>query len=309
MRNPKSIGLLGCGLWGQNILRELLALGARVVVVDPSAEVRSRVVSEGAANALAEVGSLPDVDAIVVATPATTHSQVIETVLGRHVPIFCEKPFTTDLESASRLAQADSRIFVMHLWRYHPGVEALAALARSGDLGPVTWLRTTRLNWVSPRRDIDCIWTLAPHDLSIAQEILGRIPPPRLAVAERLGSVPVGMIGVLEDGVRFVFEVSCRYADKRREVRMHCRDGIAVLPHAEADFIEISRHRDNAPHSVRMPISTETPLRRELQAFLGYLDGGEPPRTSAVESVAIVAALLQLRQLASIDAPCEGLTP
>ena len=89
---------------------------------------------------------------------------------------------------------------------------------------------------------------------------------------------------MLGDGVRFVFEVSSRYADKRREVRLHCRDGVAVLPHGEADFIEITRHSDTGPQSSRMPISAEPPLRRQLRACLDHVRGGPPPRTSASEA-------------------------
>lgn len=300
--DAKTIGLLGCGLWGQNILRDLLALGCRVFVVDPSAEVRARALVAGATAVSAALEQLPVVDGIVVATPATTHAAVIDRVLARCVPIFCEKPFTTDLASAQRLAATDARLFVMHLWRYHPGVEALAALAHSGDLGPVESLRTTRLNWTSPRRDIDCIWTLVPHDLSIALEVFGRLPRPRLALAEWLGTTPVGMLGVCEDlaGGRFVFDVSSRYADKRREVRLHCREGVAVLPSAEADCIEITRNGD-PPCTERLAISRESSLRLELKAFLQYLDGGPSPRTSAPEAAAIVDTLVQLRRMANID--------
>ena len=306
MTDSPHIALLGCGLWGQNILRELLTLGARVVVIDPSEPARRRASQMGAAGAFAELEALPGVDGFVIATPATTHAVAIESILDRGVPIFCEKPFTTDQASAARLAAACPTLFILHLWRYHPGVLALAELARSGALGPVQWLRTTRLNWTSPRRDIDCIWTLAPHDLSIAREILGLLPEPRMALAEWQGETAVGMIGMLGDGVRFVFEVSSRYADKRREVRLHCRDGVAVLPHGEADFIEITRNSDGGPHSSRLPILGEPPLRRELRACLDHVCGGPPPRTSASEAAALVTALVQLRQLAGTDLPHGG---
>ena len=54
---------------------------------------------------------------------------------------------------------------------------------------------------------------------------------------------------MLGDEVRFVFEVSSRYADKRREVNLDCRDGVAVIPHGEADLIEITRHSDDGSQS------------------------------------------------------------
>ena len=136
MPNSPRIALLGCGLWGQNILRELLMLGARVIVIDPSEPARRRASQMGGVGAIAELEALPEIDGFVIATPATTHALAIESILDRRVPIFCEKPFTTDQASAVRLAAACANLFILHLWRYHPGVEALAELAAQRSAGP-----------------------------------------------------------------------------------------------------------------------------------------------------------------------------
>jgi len=278
-------------------------------VVDPGADSRRQAVTLGAAGVFADVDQLPLVDGIVVATPATTHAAVLEAVLDRAIPVFCEKPFTTDLESARRLtAQAGDRLFVMHVWRYHHAIEKMASLARSEELGPVELVRTTRTNWTSPRRDIDYIWTLVPHDLSIALEILGSLPPVRASWGEWRGPEPVGMIGFLEGDARFVFEVSTRYPDKRREVRLHCRNGVAVLPSGKASVLEIVRDAAGPPQVERFLLPDEPPLRRELQAFLDYLNGGPPPRSSAAESLQIMAALVELRRRAGLDAIPRGMS-
>ncbi len=302
---PPTVGLVGCGLWGRLILRDLVALRCAVTVVDPSAEARGRALAGGAVAAVPSLDGAPDPDGWIVSTPAVTHAAVVDALLQRSAPVFCEKPFTVDRASAAALAaRGQGRLFVMHVWRYHPGIEALAALARSGELGPVEWLRTTRTNGPSPRRDIDPVWTLAPHDLSIALAILGRIPEPRCAVAEMHDGRPAGMVAVLGDGPLVVLEVSTRHRGKRREVRLHCRDGVAVLAGGEATHVEIHRGGTDpagepAPPE-RRAVATEPPLLRELRAFVVHLGGGPPPPTDAAEGLAVVEAMVALRALAGI---------
>ena len=183
MSGSARVGLVGCGSWGRYILRDLLSLGCSVSVVARSPESRAR--AEGADTIAGSVAELPEVDGIAIATPTTTHATVIEQALERGVPVFVEKPLTNDPAAADRLAAAaGERLFVMDKWRYHPGVELLRDLARDGSLGAVRGLLTTRIGWGNPHDDVDAAWVLAPHDLSIALEILGELPEARAAVAD-----------------------------------------------------------------------------------------------------------------------------
>ena len=134
MAGGARIGLVGCGTWGQFILRDLLSLGCRVSVVARSAESRTRAV--GADAVVGSLAELPEVDGIVVATPTSTHAEVTEEALACGVSVFVEKPLTDDPVAAEQLAAAaGERLFVMDKWRYHPGVELLAQLAHDGSLG------------------------------------------------------------------------------------------------------------------------------------------------------------------------------
>jgi predicted dehydrogenase len=287
------IGLAGCGRWGRHIVRDLIELGCEVIVADPSDDVRREAREGGAAGVVARVADLPAIDGAVVATPTRTHAAIVEALLAREIPIFCEKPLTADQASASLLAaMAPDHLFVMDKWRYHPGVEMLARIARAGELGPVRGLRTTRVGEAS-RHDVDPIWALAPHDLSIALEILGRLPEPRRAVP----AAATGLIAMLGDDPWMVFEVSGLNQTRRREVQLHCRDGLAVLTDAFSDHVRVIRADGGSEHR---PISAELPLSRELRAFLDHLDGGPAPRSSAREGADIVHAIARLRALAGI---------
>lgn len=298
--------MVGCGQWGHCILMDLVSIGAEVIVADSSQLNRERAAASGAAAAVEGVRDIPAVDAVVVATPTSTHASVIEELLTRGVPIFSEKPLTADPESAERLAaQARDRLFVMDKWRYHPGVEMLGEIARAGELGPVIGLRTTRVGWGHQHADVDGIWTLAPHDLSIALQVMGTIPVPIGAVAEQVGGVPTGLTALLGKSPWLSIEVSVRSPQRRREISLHCRDGIAVLNDAERDRVLVTRNGNMSggvpPSPEIRRISTELPLRRELRAYLDYLAGGPPPVSSAAEGVAIVKALKELRVLSGLD--------
>src|SRR5262245_29859200 len=162
----RTIGLVGCGHWGGLVLRDLVALGSRVVVADIDATVRASAEAVGATTT-SDADALPEVDGLIVATPAVTHAEVVTALLPPGVPLLVEKPFTTNTKDAQRLTQqGGSRIFVGHTWRYHPGVQLLGEIARSGEIGRVVGLRSTRTNWTSPRTDVDSVWNLAPHDLT-----------------------------------------------------------------------------------------------------------------------------------------------
>ena len=298
MAGSARIGLVGCGSWGRFILRDLLTLGCRVSVVARSPE--SRVRAEGADAIVGNVAELPQVDGIVVATPTSTHATVVEQALEHGVPVFVEKPLTDDPDAADRLAAAaDRRLFVMDKWRYHPGVELLAELAR-GSLGTVRGLETTRIGWSNPHDDVDASWVLTPHDLSIALAVLGALPEARAAVADASGAEVAGLVGLLGDSPWLRLEISVRSPDRRREVLLLCEQGVALLADGYSDHVLVRRNDADEPE--RHEISTELPLLRELRAFVEHLQGGPPPRSSAAEGALVVRRIAELRALAGAPA-------
>ena len=183
----------------------------------------------------------------------------------------------------------------MDKWRYHPGVGPCATLRRVGRSARAAH---DAYQLVNEHTDVDAVWILAPHDLAIALEILGRLPEPRAAVGERLDGRAVGIHAVLGEDPWAVLEVSVASPSPRREVRLHCDAGVAVLPDAYSDHLQIIR--SGAPVE-RRAVSTEPPLRRELRAFVDHLGGSAAPRSSAADAAAIVCTLEHLRALAGLD--------
>ncbi len=301
-----SIGLVGCGNWGVHILRDLKSLGCRVHVAAQSEKSKAHAKAKGADSIVASVTELPaGLDGFVIATITTAHALVIEQLLERRAPIFVEKPLTPGVERARRLAEAaPNRIFVMDKWRYHPGVEELARIARSGELGPVKEIRTRRLGWNNPHSDVDAVWILAPHEISIVLEILGSVPPVHGAFAEYSSGAPTGLLGILGQAPRVVIDVSCRRLVRDRSVLVAFERGVATLHDPYSGHILIQRD-PNGDGSSReaaenRAISKEMPLLRELQAFLEHVKGGPPPRSSAAEGLLVVERVAALRQSAGL---------
>jgi predicted dehydrogenase len=294
------VGLVGCGRWGRHILRDLRSLGCAVPVVARSEASRERA-REGGARAIVEhVSQLAGADGIVVATPTTTHAEVLEEALALGVPLFCEKPLAHDAVAASRLAErAPETIFVMDKWRYHPGVRELGAIAREQRLGRVSGIRTVRVGWGNPHDDVDPVWVLAPHDLAIALEVMGAVPRAETAVGLDLDGELAHLEAVLRgDAWWQLLEVSGRSPERTRRVELHCEDGVAVLAGGWDEHVSVFREGAEGPDEELVETPGELPLLAELRAFVAHLAGGPAPRTSVTDGAAIVAAVEELRRLA-----------
>ena len=303
------VGLVGCGRWGRLILRDLLALGARVHVAAPAEDTRRFALAQGAASVVENAQAIPSAAAgFIVATPTATHAEIVEGLIPAGRPIFVEKPLTNSVEAARRIVEAaGTRVFVMDKWRYHPGVEAIAAMARSGELGRLLAINTYRLGWGQVHFDVEAVWTLMPHDLSIALEILGRLPEPTAAWVPVPGRGAGDLIGVLEDAdgtPRVTVQISSSHPLNRRSVVVVGERMAVQLGDAYDDKIAIMEGRPDRPGAAmrERPVGNAMPLQRELAAFLDHLRGGPPPRSSAAEGLLVVERIAALCRLA-------GLTP
>lgn len=292
------IGLVGCGNWGGNILRDLLLLGSRVLVADISAESRNRALKQGVQQVFSCAGELPECDGYVVAVPIPDLAPVCAELLSREKPVFSEKTLCLSMESADELERlgGDRFIFAMHKWHYHPGIETLRQIARSGRIGELKELFSIRHGWVDDFHGGDVFWTMSVHDLTIVEHIFGFIPKEiTLAnVIRDASGVPVSLTAVLGTGPVANLCVNARHPVKVSGVSIHGDKGSAVLQFATDDHITI---RD-ANGEVNMKIDTTFPLYLELKEFVAYLKGGEKPRCGLRAARAVTESLLDLRDKA-----------
>lgn len=187
------VAVVGCGYWGSKHVRVLHSTdGVDQVVLVDAHEVRLRNLARSYPNAPCFTSlraALPHVDAIVVATPPTSHVpialQAIEA--GKHVLV--EKPLAPTSAEARQLitAAADADVLLMtgHTFEYNPAVWKLRELVQSRVLGDVYYLDSARLNLGLYQNDVNVILDLAPHDVSIINYVLGEPPVAVQAWASR----------------------------------------------------------------------------------------------------------------------------
>jgi predicted dehydrogenase len=127
-----------------------------------------------------EVLSSPDIDAVVVATPAITHFDIASRAMAAGKDVFVEKPMTLSLRDAENLVEMAERegrvLMVGHLLEYHPAVNAMRDLLKSGEIGDPYYLYSERVNLGRIRSDENALWSFAPHDVSIILYLLGEEP-------------------------------------------------------------------------------------------------------------------------------------
>ena len=178
-------GVIGWGYWGPKIARNLDSLQQAIVSMVADYDVnRLALLSTGQSSI--KTTTQPedifrsDVDGVVIATPVRTHYRLAKAALlhGKHVLV--EKPLTADVAEAEELVAlaAEQRRILMvgHTFEYNPAVNELRKLVQSGALGKIYCIEAERVNLGLFRSDINVIWDLAPHDISILLYLLGKKP-------------------------------------------------------------------------------------------------------------------------------------
>ncbi len=180
------IGVVGMGYWGPNLVRNLHEVPEAEVVYacDSRAASLSKIAMRyPAVKTTTEFGELladPTLDAVVIATPVSTHYELAKDslVAGKHV--FVEKPMATssaDAEELSQLAhERELTLMPGHTFLYSPPVNVIRALIESGDLGEIYSISTSRVNLGLHQSDVSVAWDLGPHDFSILRYWLGETP-------------------------------------------------------------------------------------------------------------------------------------
>lgn len=192
--SPVKLVLCGLGRWGVHLLRNFLALPqAEVVgVVDTSpqrlAQIRAQFALPDAVRCYDHwpaALAIPGLEAVVVATPASTHYPMIKAALEQGLHVLSEKPMTLDpatSEELCGLAIAQNRqLMVDHTYLFHPVVQAGYDLCQQGSLGELRYAYATRTNLGPVRPDADALWDLAIHDIAILNHWLGQSPTQVLA--------------------------------------------------------------------------------------------------------------------------------
>jgi len=180
------LGVVGYGYWGPNVVRNFSSQAdCRVVAVcdkNPKAlaQVLNRHPAVHATSNLNEVMSSPEIDAVAIVTPVSTHYELAKKALENGKHVFVEKPFTATSAQAEELIELADRknlqIMVDHTFLFNGAVRKIKELVDGEVLGPIYYYDSTRVNLGLFQHDVNVIWDLAPHDLSIIDYLFGLEP-------------------------------------------------------------------------------------------------------------------------------------
>lgn len=181
-----NVALIGCGYWGPNLARNFHQLKtARLVALCDADEVRARALAElyPTVCAVAQVDDLlrdPQIGAVAIATPARTHYDLARRALqsGKHVLV--EKPLAMSAAQCEDLMALASpqrlTLMVGHTFEYNPAVLKIKELIDAGHIGQLYYIYANRVNLGRVQSDVNALWSIAPHDISIALHLLGAMP-------------------------------------------------------------------------------------------------------------------------------------
>jgi predicted dehydrogenase len=200
MSPPTGLAVIGSGYWGPNLVRTALATPALRLkwLCDLDVE-RARAclgpsTTVHATASFDEVLNDSTVAAVAIATPAATHFDLVRSALeaGKHVLV--EKPLTASVSEGKKLAilarQSELVLMCDHTYCYTPAVQRIRELVRGGEIGDIQFIDSVRINLGLVQPDVDVLWDLAPHDLSVLDFVLpDEIKP--VAVAAHTGD-PIG---------------------------------------------------------------------------------------------------------------------
>ncbi len=180
------IGLIGCGAWGKNLLRNFYNLpGCALISCCDENPKQTEKLSSGYPGVEftknpREIIDNPNLDAVVIATPPASHFQLCKGAVLAEKDVFVEKPLVLDTKQGQELVELVEKrkriLMVGHIMEYHPATIKLKEYIDKGELGRIYYVYSTRVNLGKVRDIENALWSFAPHDISMILFLLGKSP-------------------------------------------------------------------------------------------------------------------------------------
>ncbi len=315
------VAVVGAGYWGVNHVRTFARLdGCQLVrVCDPDEKnlQRSRGLAPGAklSPSFADTLADPEVDAVVLATPAVLHASQTLAALAAGKHVFVEKPMaltSTDAEAMAKKAdEVGKTLMVGHLMLYHAAVHRLKEMITTGEIGDVYYLYALRVNLGRLRKDENAMWSLAPHDISIILYLLDQSP---VTVAARGQSyLQPGVQDVVFLNLEFadgkMAQIQLSWLDPRKERRLtvvgskrmvelddaHPNEKLRIYDKGftrPPEFTQYGEYLTVRQGDIHIPhLDLPEPLNVECRHFIESIRDGKTPRSGAREGLEVVKVL------------------
>jgi predicted dehydrogenase len=318
-----SVGVVGLGYWGPNLARNFDRLPDVELrwLCDASDEALTRwgsaFPSARTTATLDDLLSDDSLDAVAVATPVASHSELAARVLAAGKHCFVEKPLGRSEQEAKAVVEAargtDRILMVGHLLEYHPGVEQLGELVRSGELGDLRYIYSNRLNLGKHRQDENALWSLGAHDVSVILRLAGE--EPYQCTAEGAAYVKPGVEDVVFALLRFnsglVAHMHLSWLDPHKERRftvvgskrmatfddMELERKLTVYDKGfDEDYASYGEYIARSGDVFSPRVSNEEPLRIECRHFVDCIREGREPRSNGDSGLRVVRVLERLQR-------------
>lgn len=180
------IGVIGCGYWGPNLIRNFHQIDRSEMVMaadldqDRLKYIESLYPSVRTTTDYRDIINNPGIDAIAIATPVNTHKKIAIEAMEQGKHVFVEKPMASSVADAEAMIDLSESngccLMVGHTFEYTAAVRKIKEIMDSGELGDIYYISAQRLNLGLFQQDINVVWDLAPHDISIILYLIGKEP-------------------------------------------------------------------------------------------------------------------------------------
>jgi len=306
------VAVVGCGYWGQHLVRNFSDLGVLCAVVDYD-ESRAKIFAKNykvVARKWDEVLTDTNIDAVSIATPAATHGALVVQALEHRKHVLVEKPMALDIKGAETIValakHSDRILMVGHLLQYHPAFLSLRDLSGKHCLGKLRYIYSNRLNFGKFRSEENILWSFAPHDISMILSLTGCSPLHVTAVGQSYLGPGIADSTIthlsFESNLQAHVYVSWLHPFKEQKLVVIGDKAMAVFD----DTQQWDRKLLLYPHSVEkgdgppvakketsiaLPLQPLEPLRQECLHFLECITEGKVPRTNAEEGLNVLRVL------------------
>jgi predicted dehydrogenase len=315
------VAVVGCGYWGPNLVRNLVENRAcrRIVCCDLDSDQLERLSKRHPSlfytTDLDEILKDSSIDAVMIATPVSTHYELATKAIraGKHT--FVEKPLTSTVEQAMELMeQADARgltLMVGHTFEYSPPVLKIKELISQNELGTIYYISSTRVNLGLHQSDISVVWDLAPHDLSMLLFWLEETPVRVFAMGKAFvqKGIPDVAFVCMEFASGVIAHVQVSWLSPSKLRRTTIVGSSKMLIYDDTEHIEKVKLYDKGvdfkePQTfgefqlsyrsgdiVSPKLDTYEPLQVEVDHFLNCVLTREAPRSDARSGIRVVRVL------------------
>lgn len=308
----KCVAVVGCGLWGRNIVRNFYNLNALHSVCDLDEEnlkmVKELYEDVNTVSDFNEILNNPEIKALCIVTPSHTHFKLVKMALEKGKHVYVEKPISTSAEETlvlKDLAQKmNVKLLVGHLLLYHPAVNRLKMLIAEGVLGKIKYVQSDRLNINYFKNDRSVMWDLAPHDVSMIAHVTGKKPIKVLnavgACCEFENICDITHITIqFEDDIIGQVSDSWIHPQKRVSLLVRGEKATAILDDTiQEGKLKVYDNKKNSQKDIEIFDYLEIePLKLECQHFLNCIKNDKTPRSNGENGYTIVKILEEAEKL------------